>query len=58
MAYGKKRMKKPSNKKKTTSNKKNSKLKKPSPKLLGTGMARQAAEAAIKRQRELEKLMK
>lgn len=55
MAY--KKMKKPNNKKKTVSNKKN-RLKKPSPKMLGTGMARQAAEATLKRQRELEKLMK
>jgi hypothetical protein len=34
------------------------KVKRPSPKLLGTGMARQAAKAVRKRHKELEKLMK
>ena len=34
------------------------KPKKPSAKMLGQGMARQAAEAIKKRQKELDKLMK
>lgn len=39
-------------------NKKKSKAKKPSTKMLGQGMARQAGEAIKKRNKELEKLMR
>lgn len=37
---------------------KNNKIKRPSPKLLGTGMARKAAKVTIKRRQTLEDILK
>jgi hypothetical protein len=34
------------------------KIKRPSPKMLGSGLARKAAEAAKKRRKEMDKMMK